>query len=134
AGDAPQGARPRLAPGRTADFDQPARAQLPGAGLLGGEAEAMMIDGSTIQADIDAACSPSTGGGGGIIHVPAGIYLLSEGLRFWDTDNPNLSAQVTLQGDGINSTVIYTNTPNIDLLTVARSHVSLRGIYFQGSQ
>ena len=94
----------------------------------------MTIDGSNIQTDIDAACSPSTGGGGGIIHVPAGIYLLSEGLRFWDTDNPNLSAQVTLQGDGINSTVIYTNTPNIDLLTVARSHVSLRGIYFQGSQ
>lgn len=87
-----------------------------------------------IQAAIAAACDPSSGSYGGVVHVPSGIYLLDSGLRFPGNDNPNLNAQVTLQGDGINSTVIYTNTPNLDLVTVARSHVSIKGIYFQGSQ
>jgi hypothetical protein len=87
----------------------------------------------TLQERIYAACDPSTGGGGGVVSV-SGINLLSEGLIFPGNDNPNLNAQVTLQGDGINSTVIYTNTPNLDLVTIARNNVKLRGIYFQGSQ
>jgi len=87
----------------------------------------------TLQERIYAACDPSTGAGGGVVSV-SGINLITEGLVFPGNDNPNLNAQVTLQGDGINSTVIYTNTPNLDLLTVARNNVKLSGIYFQGSQ
>ena len=46
-----------------------------------------------IQAAIAAACDPSSGSYGGVVHVPAGIYLLDAGLIFPGNDNPNLNAQ-----------------------------------------
>lgn len=88
--------------------------------------------GGTIQAAIDA-CAASLRGGG-IVHVPPGAWVLNSGLVFADNPSPNLIPQITLAGDGINVTTIYTNTPNVDLVTIARSNVHLKGIYFQGSQ
>jgi len=81
-----------------------------------------------IQAAIDS--------GANVINVPAGVHLLDAGLVIpaLNRDLPaGLEPGLIIQGEGAGSTIIYTNTPNLDLLTIARSNVSLRDLRLQGS-
>lgn len=87
-----------------------------------------------IQAAINAAAASAQGGG--VVYIPAGLYLLTAGLTIPANASyaGSLDSAIFLVGEGISNTIIYTNTTNIDLLTVSRSNVGIKDIRFQGSQ
>lgn len=85
-----------------------------------------------IQKTIDLALASKAGK----VYIPSGTYELSAGLIIPRPLNNEglLTPGVELEGDGISNTIIYTNNPNIDVLTIQRSNTSIKNIRFQGSQ
>jgi hypothetical protein len=88
---------------------------------------------SQLQDLIDEALA----NGWGEVEVPAGTHLLDRGLVIPAGDRSlpvGMEPGLTLWGQGRGSTIVYTNTPNIDLLTCSRSNVAILGMRMQGSQ
>jgi len=87
-------------------------------------------------ADIQRAIDACTAGGGGRVRIPGGAYRLDVGLVMPAIAYaiPVLTPAVTLEGDGVNVTVIHTLDPVVDLLRIERSNVTVKGMLLQGSQ
>lgn len=87
--------------------------------------------------DINAAIRQCLAEGGGRVYAPRQTYELQSGLIFPRDPVPAipvLSPAVELFGDGINVTTVYTNEPDVDLVTIARSNVTIRRMLLQGAR
>lgn len=87
--------------------------------------------------DLQQAINDCIDAGGGRVSIPAGKYEITTPLaipRFTKDWMGALTPAVSLIGEGVNATVIYTNDPDCDLLVICSSNVWVSGMLLQGSQ